>query len=70
MPIGYTVDENQFFQIDPVTGPAVLEAFTRYANGGNPIKEITDLLNEKGVRTNSSNQAKYGRKRVSEAIAQ
>ena len=30
LPIGYTVDENQFFQIDPVTGPAVLEAFTRY----------------------------------------
>ena len=62
LPIGYTVDENQFFQIDPVTGPAVLEAFTRYANGAT-IKEITDLLNEKGVRTNSSNQAKYGRKK-------
>ena len=30
LPIGYTVDENQFFQIDPVTAPAVLEAFLPY----------------------------------------
>ena len=29
LPIGYTIDENQFFQIDPITAPAVLEAFKK-----------------------------------------
>ena len=50
LPIGYTIDENQFFQIDPVTAPAVLEAFKKYAKGAT-MQEITDELNIKGIRT-------------------
>ena len=50
LPIGYTVDENQFFQIDPVAAPAVLDAFKRYAKGAT-MQEITDELNIKGIRT-------------------
>ena len=50
LPIGYTVDENQFFQIDPVAAPAVLDAFKKYAKGAT-MQEITDELNIKGIRT-------------------
>ena len=50
LPIGYTVDENQFFQIDPVAAPAVLDAFKKYAKG-ETMQEITDELNIKGIRT-------------------
>ena len=48
--IGYTVDENQFFQIDPVAAPSVLDAFKKYAKGAT-MQEITDELNIKGIRT-------------------
>jgi len=50
LPLGYTIDENQFFQVDPITAPAVLEAFKKYAQGAT-MQEITDELNIKGVRT-------------------
>ena len=50
IPIGYHIDENQFYQINPVTAPAVLEAFQNYANGAT-MQEITDELNIKGIRT-------------------
>ena len=50
IPIGYQIDENQFYQINPVTAPAVLEAFQKYANGAT-MQEITDELNIKGIRT-------------------
>ena len=50
IPIGYHIDENQFYQINPVTAPAVLEAFQKYANGAT-MQEITDELNIKGIRT-------------------
>lgn len=50
LPIGYTVDSEQYFQIDPLTAPAVLQAFTAYAAGAT-MQEITDQLNIKGIRT-------------------
>lgn len=50
LPIGYTIDSEQYFQIDPLTAPAVLQAFTAYAEGAT-MQEVTDLLNIKGVRT-------------------
>lgn len=50
LPIGYTVDSEQFFQIDPLTAPAVLQAFKSYAEGAS-MQEVTDQLNIKGVRT-------------------
>lgn len=50
LPIGYCIDSNQFFQIDPLTAPAVLDAFKSYAEGAS-MREVTDELNIKGVRT-------------------
>lgn len=49
-PVGYIIDDKQHYQIDPLTSPAVLEAFTQYAEGAT-IKEITDFLNKKGIKT-------------------
>ncbi len=50
LPIGYTIDSEQFFQVDPLTAPAVLQAFISYAEGAS-MQEVTDQLNIKGIRT-------------------
>ena len=50
VPIGYTINKDQFFEVDPVKAPYVVEAFKAYANG-KTIKEIRDMLNAKGVTT-------------------
>ena len=50
LPIGYIIDSEQYFQIDPLTAPAVLDAFKHYAEGAS-MREITDEMNLKGVRT-------------------
>lgn len=55
LPIGYVIDHEQHFQIDPTTAPFVLEAFQRYDSGAT-MKEIRDWLNERGVR-NTRGQA-------------
>ncbi len=47
--IGYKIDEEKFYRIDPLVAPFVLEAFQRYDNG-EKIVEILNYLNEKGVR--------------------
>lgn len=53
LPVGYIVDSEQYFQIDTVTSPAVLEAFKMYDKGAT-MKEVTDSLNNKGIRTKSN----------------
>ena len=50
VPIGYTINKDQFFEVDPVKAPYVVQAFEAYANG-KTIKEIRDMLNAKGVTT-------------------
>ena len=50
LPIGYTIDANQYFQIDPLTASVVLDAFKHYAAGAT-MQEITDEMNIKGIRT-------------------
>jgi len=50
LPIGYTIDSEQFFQLDPLTAPAVLLAFKSYAEGAS-MQEVTDQMNIKGIRT-------------------
>ena len=50
LPVGYTIDREQHFQIDPITAPLVLEAFTRYDQGAT-IKQLVDYLNERGLRS-------------------
>ena len=48
-PIGYVVDDEQHFQIDPLTGPFVLEAFKRYDDGAT-MKEVVEFFKEKGIK--------------------
>ena len=50
LPIGYSIDSSQHFQVDPLTAPSVIHAFKRYAEGAS-MKTITDELNLKGVKT-------------------
>ena len=50
VPLGYTIDEDKHYQINPVTAPIVLEIFQKYADGMS-IKEITDELNARGLKT-------------------
>lgn len=50
VPLGHTIDDQLFFQIDPLTAPAVLEMFTLYAEGAS-MKEIADSLNAIGIRS-------------------
>ena len=49
LPIGYVIDEEQHFQIDPLTAPFVLDVFKKYDKGAT-MKELRDWLNESGVR--------------------
>jgi len=51
LPVGYTVDDQQYYQIDTHTAPTVLEAFKRYDKGAT-IVELVRWLNEKDIRTN------------------
>ena len=51
VPIGFTVNKDQFYELDPVKAPWVLEAFNleafKWYNDGKTIKEIVTLLNAK-----------------------
>lgn len=51
LPLGYTVDSQQYFQVDPITAPVVLDAFKQYAAGAS-MQEIADSMNINGIRTN------------------
>lgn len=48
-PIGYVIDEDQHFQIDPLKVPFVPEAFKRYFEGAT-MTEIKDWLNNRDIR--------------------
>lgn len=50
LPLGYTIDSEHHFQIDPLVAPAVLEAFKLYAEGAS-MTEIAQELNVKGLRS-------------------
>lgn len=53
VPIGYIVDEEQYFQLDSVIAPLILEAFQMYSKG-ETIQAVTDMLNLKGMRTRNN----------------
>ena len=55
LPIGYIIDEDKYFQIDPLTAPIVLEAFQKY-DEGMTMKEIVDYLRLKGLRTKKNGE--------------
>ena len=48
LPVGYTIDDEQYYQLDPLTAPAVLEAFKMYDKGATLI-EVARWMNDKGV---------------------
>ncbi|MCL1794509.1 MAG: recombinase family protein [Oscillospiraceae bacterium] len=49
LPVGYIIDSEQYFQIDPLTSPVVLESFKRYDKGAT-IVELVHWMNEKGIQ--------------------
>ncbi len=49
IPVGYYIDDEQFFQIDNLISPFVVEAFKRYVNGTS-IKNLVDYFKEHGVK--------------------
>ena len=59
-PLGYVIDKDQFYQIDPITAPIVLEAFQRYASGAS-MREVVDEMNLKGIRTNRGGKMNINR---------
>ena len=50
VPMGYYIDEQQYYQIDPKTAPVVLEMFMRYSKGAT-MQELVNLLNSRGMRS-------------------
>jgi len=48
VPVGYTIDSEQYYQLDPLTAPTVLEAFKMYGKG-KTLTEIAAWMNDKGV---------------------
>lgn len=50
--IGYTVDEEHKYHLDPLVAPLVKEAFVMYSNG-KMIKDIISYLNDNGVRSSN-----------------
>ena len=52
--IGYVIDQEQNFQIDPVKAPFVLDAFKMY-DEDSTMSEIRDHLNEHNVLNNRGN---------------
>ena len=57
-PLGYVIDSEQYFQIDPLTAPFVLEAFKRYDEGAT-MTQIRDWLNEKGIKNTRRQEKTY-----------
>lgn len=50
VPIGFVINKDHRFEIDPVKAPLVVEAYKSYAEGMT-IKEIVTMLNNKGLTT-------------------
>ena len=48
--MGYYIDEQQYYQIDPKTAPVVPEMFTKYSEGAT-MQELVNLLNSRGMRS-------------------
>lgn len=53
--LGYVVDEERRFHIDPQTAPIVREIFEMYASG-KTVTEINRYLNEKQIKTTHGNE--------------
>ena len=58
LPMGYVIDAEQHFQIDPVTAPYILDAFKQYDEGAT-MTQIRDWLNEQGMKNTRGNPLTY-----------
>lgn len=50
IPVGYVIDDEKHYQLNPLTAPFVRDAFEMYASG-KMIKDIVEYLNDKGVKS-------------------
>ena len=50
VPLGYVIDSDGHYQLDPANAEVAAELFERYAEG-EPVTQITDDLNARGLRT-------------------
>ena len=55
---GYTIDDEQHFQVDPLTAPILREIFTKY-NEGKLVKDIANFFNEKGIKNGQGKKFKF-----------
>ena len=55
VPLGYRIDSEHHYQIDPATAPVVQEAFQRYA-AGESIRSIIESLNARGIPNSRGNR--------------
>lgn len=58
LPIGYQIDSDQCFRLDPLTASFVREAFQRY-NERATMTVIRDWLNEQGVKNTRGQKMTY-----------
>lgn len=58
LPMGYVIDAEQHFQIDPITAPYILDAFKQYDEGAT-MTQIRDWLNEQGMKNTRGNPLTY-----------
>jgi DNA invertase Pin-like site-specific DNA recombinase len=49
IPLGYVIDHEQHFQLDPLTSPFIVEIFKRYSEGAT-VKELVDYLDKCSVK--------------------
>ena len=49
LPIGYRINKEKQYEIDPLTAPIIFEVFTLYKNG-KTMNDIVTFMNEKGIR--------------------
>ena len=55
VPIGYIINDEQRFEIDPLKAPLVLDAYKWY-DSGKTIKQIVAMLNDKGLTTSHNSK--------------
>ncbi|MBQ7121069.1 MAG: recombinase family protein [Clostridia bacterium] len=53
--LGYIINNDKRFELDPVVAPAIREAFEQYVNGASML-EIVNEMNSKGIRNSRGNK--------------
>ena len=50
IPMGYVIDNDQHFQIDPTAAPVIIEIFKLYSKGTS-MQTLVNMLNERGIKS-------------------